>query len=92
MYVAGMQYILGIKPSYNSLIIIPMIPEKWPGFSAKRVFRGITYVINAQRIGPGHQSQILVDGQPIPGNVIPIPGDKQMVVQVSVKIGKETKQ
>src|SRR5690606_40243773 len=38
-YVAITQWILGIRPDYDGLIVAPVIPDGWQGFSATRQFR-----------------------------------------------------
>jgi len=63
--VAAAQYILGMKPWYDALIIDPCIPKSWPGFKATRVFRGATYKIevkNPDGVSKGVK-QISVDGK-----------------------------
>ncbi len=68
------QYILGIRAEYDGLAINPCIPAAWDGFNMKRVFRDVTYNINVKN--PEHISkgikQILVNGQPINSNIVPI--------------------
>ena len=64
-FVAATQYILGIRPGYDRLIIDPCIPPHWPGFKAVRHFRGAAYeieVLNPERVSHGVKS-IKVDGQ-----------------------------
>ena len=39
------QYILGIRPDYDGLIVDPCIPSFMDGFTAKRDFRGTTYTL-----------------------------------------------
>jgi len=71
--VAVSQYILGIKPDYNGLIIDPCIPSKWKGFEIKRVFRGSTYYItmrNPKGATKGIKS-LVIDSKKIAGNLIP---------------------
>ncbi|KAA6301646.1 MAG: Cellobiose phosphorylase [Candidatus Ordinivivax streblomastigis] len=79
-YYAITQYILGIRPSYNGLIINPCIPADWKGFTVKRLFRGATYEISVRQTpvattetwhAPSLQT-ITVDGKPIAGNIIPL--------------------
>ncbi|MDR0316360.1 MAG: N,N'-diacetylchitobiose phosphorylase [Treponema sp.] len=64
-YFAATQYILGIRPEFNGLIIDPCIPPEWDGFSAVRRFRGGEYHITVQN--PKHVSKgvvrILIDGE-----------------------------
>jgi len=72
--VAITQYILGIRPDYNGLIIDPCIPKKWKGFHVKRIFRGATYDIsvkNPKRVNKGVKS-LVVDGMKLGGNVVPV--------------------
>lgn len=73
-YQAATQYILGIRASYNGLVVDPCIPTKWNGFDAVRKFRGATYEISVKN--PKHVSkgvaQMIVDGQEIDSNVAPI--------------------
>ena len=73
MYQAATQYILGIQPTYTGLRIAPVIPESWPGFTATRIFRGVTYRITVRRAGPGNSVALRVDGQPVSGNIDPAP-------------------
>ena len=47
-YVAATQYILGIRPEYESLTVDPCIPSNWKGFKATREFRGCTYNIEVR--------------------------------------------
>jgi len=82
-YYAITQWILGIRTSLSGLEIAPVIPQKWSGFTAKRVFRGVTYSIAVQRKGPGNSIALTVDGEPVAGNVIPIPTDGRKDVKVT---------
>ncbi len=72
-FMALSQYILGIRPDYNGLMIDPCIPKKWKKFEVKRVFRGATYHISVKN--PNNRSKgvkkILLNGQIISG-AIPI--------------------
>jgi len=78
-FVAISQYILGIKPTFDGLIISPCIPSKWKGFNVKRVFRGVTYNIsvkNPDGVSKGVK-KIILDGKEIKGNILPILKDKK---------------
>jgi cellobiose phosphorylase len=44
-FYAVSQYMLGIRPEYDGLLIDPCIPTDWKGFNAVRKFRGATYHI-----------------------------------------------
>ena len=85
-YVAITQWILGIRPTYAGLEIAPVIPSDWRGFTATRVFRGVTYRIQVERRGPGHAVSIQADGVPVDGTVVPLPeaGVKEVAVSVTL--------
>jgi cellobiose phosphorylase len=85
-YVAITQWILGIRPTLDGLCIAPVIPSTWPGFSATRVFRGVTYHITVQRAGPGNTASLVVDGQPLAGTIVPLPPASTTVVRVDVTL------
>ena len=87
-YVAITQWILGIRPTYTGLQIAPIIPEDWPGFTASRIFRGTEYRIEVERIGAGNQVQLTVNGEMVPGNVVPVKdGNGRSPLAVHVKVG-----
>ncbi len=86
-YVAGTQWILGIRPTYQGLMIAPVIPDKWPGFKATRVFRGVRYDIAVERQGKGNAVALVVDGKPLPGAVVPLPPAGRKAVKVEVLLG-----
>jgi len=83
-YVAITQYILGIQPDYNGLLINPCIPKDWSGFTVQRKFRGTTF--NIEVSNPSHVSkgikEIVVDGEKIEGNKIPLQEKENCVVKV----------
>ncbi|QUI22358.1 glycosyl transferase [Vallitalea pronyensis] len=55
MYQAATQYILGIRPDYEGLIIDPCIPKAWDGFHVTRKWRKATYAIEVKN--PHHVSK-----------------------------------
>jgi cellobiose phosphorylase len=72
-YYAAAQYIMGIRPDYDGLIIDPCIPSEWKGFNASRTFRGKKIRITVEN--PCHLEkgvkQIEINGKTIKGNKIP---------------------
>ncbi len=86
-YVAITQWILGIRPSHDGLRVAPVVPESWPGFQATRQFRGVTYHIDVRRAGPGNAVALTVDGQPVAGDVVPLPAAGKNEVRVVVEAG-----
>jgi cellobiose phosphorylase len=85
-YFAITQWILGIRPDYEGLVIDPRIPIAWEGFTAERRFRGVQYHIQVERVGPGSKLTLFVNGEKLPKNLIPLPTDRQ-TVQVVAQIG-----
>lgn len=77
MYVALTQWILGIRPTYDGLMIAPCIPPNWAGYKVARVFRNATYDIYVEN--PSRQScpvrDIHVDGEAIAGPILPVFAD-----------------
>jgi cellobiose phosphorylase len=89
MYRVAYDHILGLRPSYEGLVIDPVIPPSWPGFKAERVFRGARYLVeveNPEGVMSGVAS-IDVDGKPVDGKVI-APRPAGTVCRVSVKMGR----
>jgi cellobiose phosphorylase len=86
-YVAITQWILGVRPALDGLEIQPVIPSGWQGFEVTRKFRGVTYQISVKRSGPGNTTHLKVDGRPIQGNLVPLPGQGKHTVKVEVEIG-----
>ncbi len=75
-YTAITQWILGIRATYGGLSIEPVIPADWEGFTASRVFRGVTFNITVKRAGAGNTVALTVDGEPVDGTVVPLPEGK----------------
>jgi N,N'-diacetylchitobiose phosphorylase len=87
-FVAISQYILGIRASYDGLVIDPCIPHEWDGFKATRQFRGKRFDIevkNPDRICKGVAS-LTVNGQKFEGCLIPH-GVMKDVNKVEVVLG-----
>ncbi len=75
------QFILGIRPDYDGLVVDPCIPSSMDGFTAKRDFRGVAYHItvkNPEHVEKGVAS-MTVDGVSVDGNTIPLPDGKSSV-------------
>ena len=85
-YVAITQFILGIRPTYDGLMVAPVIPAAWRGFSARRIFQGVQYDISVTRKGKGNNVHLVVDGQGVQGNIIPPPPADTTRVSVAVTL------
>jgi cellobiose phosphorylase len=84
MYVAATQWILGIRPTFHGLQVSPVIPVDWKGFTATRVFRGVTYQISVERKDTGNRVKLTVNGDDIEGTIIPFPKEAENTLNVNV--------
>jgi cellobiose phosphorylase len=68
------QYILGIRPEYDGLLVDPCIPPEWSGFTVRRQFRGAVY--NIEVSNPEHRSkgvwEITLDGKKVDSCILPV--------------------
>lgn len=82
------QYILGIRPHYDGLIIDPCIPRGWDNLKLIRKFRNKTFHIQIQN--PSEVShgikEITLNGQKIKGNTVPLNLAKE-INEVGVILG-----
>lgn len=79
------QYILGIRPEYNGLLIDPCIPSDWKKFNVSRKFRGAVYEIEITNPDGKMKGvkEIEIDGKVVGGNIIPLmPSGKVYTVKV----------
>ena len=68
------EYILGVKPDYDALVIDPCIPKSLKRFTVTRRFRGGEYVLavtNRRGVGHGVES-VTMDGVVLADNRIPV--------------------
>ncbi|CAM3016723.1 GH36-type glycosyl hydrolase domain-containing protein [Vibrio diazotrophicus] len=86
-YVAGTQWILGVRPDIDGLIVDPCIPSEWKEFRVKRQFRGATYhihVTNPDKVSKG-VAELRVNGEVLAGNKVPVFTEGEH--QVEVRLG-----
>jgi cellobiose phosphorylase len=86
-YQASTQYILGIRPGHNGLVVTPCVPSSWNSYKVARQYRGAHYEIELTRqpegtLAPG-EIKITLNGTPIEGNTIP-PTEKGSVNKVQI--------
>ncbi|MCL2638567.1 MAG: glycosyl transferase [Oscillospiraceae bacterium] len=87
-FAAASQWILGVQPDYDGLVIDPSIPSGWDGFTISRTFRGAKYNItvkNPNKVSKGVKS-LTVDGKAVDGNRIPV-GSAGGAYEVEVVLG-----
>ena len=79
------QYILGIRPTLDGLMVDPCIPSDLKGFTCTRVYRGTEYHItvdNSAGVQKGIRS-VIVDGTAQEQNLIqPVEGKTKVDVQI----------
>lgn len=87
MYIAVTQFILGIRPEWNGLLIDPCLPSTWETVRVTRRFRGCTYnIIIKKPIGKCKGVNCIhLDGKLIEGSVVPYePGKSASTVMVQM--------
>jgi len=71
-FVAASQYLLGVRPDFDALVVDPQLGPEVGEFTVTRKLRGATYEIVVTNSGaPGARARLTVDGQPIEGNRVP---------------------
>ena len=85
-FVAVSQYLLGVRPGYDGLVVDPQIGPEVPQFTVTRSARGATYEITVTNSGtPGARGSLVVDGTPVVGNTVPYaPAGSTVTVEVTV--------
>ena len=72
MDVVATQYLLGVRPTLQGLLIDPSIPSEWDGYTVKRLYRGSRLTIRMEN--PNHiqhgVKELRINGDPICGNLI----------------------
>lgn len=86
MYRALTDYILGIRPTMNGLMVDPAIPGTWKVYSVTRQFRGAVYEIvvrNRRKSGKSKGSvRIMMNDVPLEGNILPMaPAGSRVIVE-----------
>jgi cellobiose phosphorylase len=72
LYKVSTNWILGVRPTMDGLLIDPCIPSRWDGFKMKRKYGNCVY--NIEVMNPRHVSngirEVYVDGERLPSNII----------------------
>ncbi len=73
-YYTAAQFILGIQPQYFGLKIDPCIPSKWKELTVTRKFQGKHFNIRIRNKNGSQKGvkEILINGEKIEGNLIPL--------------------
>jgi cellobiose phosphorylase len=60
---------LGVRPTWDGLLIEPCIPRAWSGFTMTRRYRGCTYRIRVR--GRTRRARVTLDGVELRRAVLP---------------------
>ena len=85
---ASTDWILGIRPQFNGLLVDPCIPTGWTKFRAMRQFRNAIYdieVLNPDGVSKGVKT-VKIDGSDVESNDLPVFTDGKKH-KVSVTMG-----
>ena len=85
-YYAATQYILGVRPEFDSLTIDPCIPGEWKEFTVRRKWRGAQYhihVVNPNGVEKGVK-ELRLNGMPVEKIPAQAPGT---IVEIQVIMG-----
>ncbi len=84
-FVAISQYILGIRPEYEGLLVQPCIGKDVPSFTITRKCRGAEYQIRVKNSGGSAMAKLTIDGKAVKGNLVPYaPAGTTVIVDCEV--------
>ena len=82
------KWILGVRPELDGLRIDPVLPLAWKGFTARRRWRGATYVISVHK-KPGTNGRVqrlVVNGSDVEGNFVhPAPPGTTVTIEATIE-------
>jgi cellobiose phosphorylase len=70
-FVAISQYLLGVRPEWDGLLVQPCMTKTVPEYKVVRRARGATYKITVKNSGAAALAKLTVDGKRIVGNLVP---------------------
>lgn len=85
-YYAATQYLLGVRPEFDSLTVDPCIPADWKEFTVERIWRGAEYrirVTNPKGVEKG-VAEIRLNGETVDSIPVQAPGS---VSEIEVIMG-----
>jgi cellobiose phosphorylase len=84
MYRVMLDYFLGVRATFDGLLVDPVIPGDWREFTFERLFRGTRYIIhvsNPDGVQRGVRT-IHFDGRPLSGHHLPLTAAERVRVEV----------
>lgn len=70
-FVAISQYLLGVRPEWDGLLVQPCMTKTVPEYKVVRRARGATYNITVKNSGAAAPAKLTVNGKAISGNLVP---------------------
>jgi cellobiose phosphorylase len=70
-FVAISQYLLGVRPEWDGLVVQPCMTKNVPEYTIVRRARGATYNIRVKNSGKAGPAKLTVNGKAIEGNQVP---------------------
>ena len=85
---AAVEGILGIRAEHDGLRVDPAMPTDWDRYSVTRRFRDTEYRITVEKPAGvvGRVASLVVDGETVEGNVVPLPAEPGGTVEVAARI------
>jgi len=73
-------WLVGVRPTYDGLLIDPCLPSDWERASLRREWRGASYEISISRPRGlvGGRLRVQVDGDDLPSNLVPAYADGRL--------------
>lgn len=77
VYVIATQWVAGLRPEFDGLLVDPCLPSKWRRLRLRRRFRGADYDVEVQNPDGAQKGvrSVEVDGRRLAGAVLPPYGD-----------------
>lgn len=80
------QYLLGLYPTHDGLLVKPCLPAEFDKIEVTRRYRGVVYNISIENKKPGGSISLTVNGQLLRDNIIPLQSENsECDVQVLVE-------
>lgn len=84
-FVTLSQYLCGLRPTYDGLMVEPRLPEHIKSAELTRKFRGVTYKITVENKKNDGKVVLEVDGGKVDGTIVKAnPGVKEVTVKAII--------
>ncbi len=79
---ALINFVFGLKPTIEGLVLDPCLPPEWKECSITKKFRDKTYNITYHQTNEGEKKGIFVDGNKIDGSLLPLGEKGEYLVEI----------